>query len=125
MFFFFQAEDGIRDLTVTGVQTCALPISSLFCRWHIELRECFRNNCAGCCVPCGHNSNSKAVDAAPPGSWQRVRRRVSDRGTAHFLPTVVLWEEWEAAWFPWVEVPDYRLGFALDPANSTTAPSSQ
>src|SRR2546427_80870 len=30
--FFFQAEDGIRDLTVTGVQTCALPIfcSTLF-----------------------------------------------------------------------------------------------
>src|SRR2546430_5166093 len=26
--FFFQAEDGIRDLTVTGVQTCALPICS-------------------------------------------------------------------------------------------------
>src|SRR2546427_1193902 len=28
--FFFQAEDGIRDLTVTGVQTCALPIYNLF-----------------------------------------------------------------------------------------------
>src|SRR2546430_4314454 len=28
-FFFFQAEDGIRDLTVTGVQTCALPICNL------------------------------------------------------------------------------------------------
>src|SRR5205085_5628783 len=28
--FFFQAEDGIRDLTVTGVQTCALPICTLF-----------------------------------------------------------------------------------------------
>src|SRR2546429_6800074 len=27
--FFFQAEDGIRDVAVTGVQTCALPIS-----WH-------------------------------------------------------------------------------------------
>src|SRR2546430_12223817 len=27
LMFFFQAEDGIRDLTVTGVQTCALPIS--------------------------------------------------------------------------------------------------
>ena len=26
MFFFFQAEDGIRDTHVTGVQTCALPI---------------------------------------------------------------------------------------------------
>src|SRR2546430_11097279 len=29
VFFFFQAEDGIRDLTVTGVQTCALPICCL------------------------------------------------------------------------------------------------
>src|SRR5688572_31107888 len=29
-FFFFQAEDGIRDLTVTGVQTCALPIFTGF-----------------------------------------------------------------------------------------------
>src|SRR5207244_8248692 len=28
VFFFFQAEDGIRDDLVTGVQTCALPISS-------------------------------------------------------------------------------------------------
>src|SRR5215213_10325907 len=27
--FFFQAEDGIRDWSVTGVQTCALPISAL------------------------------------------------------------------------------------------------
>src|SRR2546429_7429276 len=27
--FFFQAEDGIRDVAVTGVQTCALPISAL------------------------------------------------------------------------------------------------
>src|SRR5947209_16532448 len=26
LFFFFQAEDGIRDIGVTGVQTCALPI---------------------------------------------------------------------------------------------------
>src|SRR3712207_7904968 len=28
LFFFFQAEDGIRDIGVTGVQTCALPIWS-------------------------------------------------------------------------------------------------
>src|SRR5256886_10117881 len=42
--FFFQAEDGIRDLTVTGVQTCALPIYSVPVmgrpiaapRWRIE-----------------------------------------------------------------------------------------
>src|SRR5256885_9751356 len=30
-FFFFQAEDGIRDYKVTGVQTCALPISATWC----------------------------------------------------------------------------------------------
>src|SRR5207244_10394110 len=30
VFFFFQAEDGIRDDLVTGVQTCALPISQLW-----------------------------------------------------------------------------------------------
>src|SRR5260370_18978945 len=37
MIFFFQAEDGIRDSSVTGVQTCALPI------WfrHREIRSCF------------------------------------------------------------------------------------
>src|SRR5256885_4725516 len=29
-FFFFQAEDGIRDYKVTGVQTCALPISRAY-----------------------------------------------------------------------------------------------
>src|SRR2546422_8827696 len=29
VFFFFQAEDGIRDVAVTGVQTCALPISHI------------------------------------------------------------------------------------------------
>src|SRR2546425_8662923 len=35
LFFFFQAEDGIRDKLVTGVQTCALPISVLpwRCSW--------------------------------------------------------------------------------------------
>src|SRR2546430_9598924 len=32
VFFFFQAEDGIRDLTVTGVQTCALPICRTIAR---------------------------------------------------------------------------------------------
>src|ERR1022692_2561640 len=39
-FFFFQAEDGIRDYKVTGVQTCALPI----CTWGTTpcaVRDCF------------------------------------------------------------------------------------
>ena len=42
-FFFFQAEDGIRDYKVTGVQTCALPISlrqrPAFYTAHFSLRQ--------------------------------------------------------------------------------------
>src|SRR6266436_8525502 len=34
-FFFFQAEDGIRDVAVTGVQTCALPI------YQVQCLDCF------------------------------------------------------------------------------------
>src|SRR5690606_39885300 len=42
-FFYFQAEDGIRDFHVTGVQTCALPISPLDHPWvpvHDRLAPC-------------------------------------------------------------------------------------
>src|SRR5204862_2437392 len=41
-FFFFQAEDGIRDLYVTGVQTCALPIWGRAMRWpHANWPSCY------------------------------------------------------------------------------------
>src|SRR5690349_24669537 len=61
IFFFFQAEDGIRDLYVTGVQTCALPI------WP-------RVGCMPCCA-----SSSPAVhpDDCPlnrPRNWLRSVR---------------------------------------------------
>src|SRR5205807_4975401 len=36
-FFFFQAEDGIRDYKVTGVQTCALPILTLIVAFAVLL----------------------------------------------------------------------------------------
>src|SRR5699024_12224306 len=36
-FFFFQAEDGIRDRNVTGVQTCALPISVVKKSDHLDI----------------------------------------------------------------------------------------
>src|SRR5205809_6162316 len=42
-FFFFQAEDGIRDVAVTGVQTCALPI----CRRRVVLRRQHLRRLAG------------------------------------------------------------------------------
>src|SRR5256884_5533306 len=41
-FFFFQAEDGIRDVAVTGVQTCALPISG----WRFPARRANRQRCS-------------------------------------------------------------------------------
>src|SRR6266478_8893643 len=41
LFFFFQAEDGIRDLTVTGVQTCAFPIW-IFRGFGVEVVELIR-----------------------------------------------------------------------------------
>src|SRR5690606_40955857 len=38
-FFFFQAEDGIRDFHVTGVQTCALPILNYELKYHLQRGE--------------------------------------------------------------------------------------
>src|SRR5206468_6232889 len=59
LIFFFQAEDGIRDLIVTGVQTCALPI------WRRS--ESFRNLS-------GHSRESTCQTTR---SYMRVQRPVS------------------------------------------------
>src|SRR2546429_6508306 len=42
--FFFQAEDGIRDVAVTGVQTCALPISTIGFNKCLMNSACFQKN---------------------------------------------------------------------------------
>src|SRR5690349_24150426 len=39
-YFFFQAEDGIRGLYVTGVQTCALPIYQPHRAWGVRVGRC-------------------------------------------------------------------------------------
>src|SRR5207248_5510013 len=54
-FFFFQAEDGIRDRTVTGVQTCALPILFEF-----DFNSCCRDEIA-------HLRNEAMVRLGGPG----------------------------------------------------------
>src|SRR5438270_11554814 len=58
--FFFQAEDGIRDLTVTGVQTCALPIShsSKTCRPECSSRAVLRG-CARTMIHAGRRDDSR------------------------------------------------------------------
>src|SRR6478672_13908849 len=56
-FFFFQAEDGIRDLIVTGVQTCALPISGIE-RRPVPVRS------GGCVIPSDEARGLWAAESA-------------------------------------------------------------
>src|SRR5699024_1141726 len=58
LFFFFQAEDGIRDRNVTGVQTCALPIS-VACRISADAVQCGNR-----AVALSDGSMTKAEDKA-------------------------------------------------------------
>src|SRR5882762_8234352 len=63
MFFFFQAEDGIRDSSVTGVQTCALPISTAPARFHITAR--FTRAWSGRSSPRRKRENGGSASASP------------------------------------------------------------
>src|SRR2546430_4037282 len=81
-FFFFQAEDGIRDLTVTGVQTCALPISTTT-RTQRRSRSTATDGCTPatsaratpmgrCGSPTGRRTSTSAVaSTCPPRSEER------------------------------------------------------
>src|SRR5207248_6503567 len=59
-FFFFQAEDGIRDRTVTGVQTCALPISSVLAGAEIS---------SGCGSPSSVSSSGEIARTSWVSGW--------------------------------------------------------
>src|SRR2546430_12706879 len=76
IFYFFQAEDGIRDLTVTGVQTCALPISG-----HPR-RPRHRPECAGSADPIGAPIDVRAPTLPP---FERRLRRRSSAGFARAI----------------------------------------
>src|SRR2546428_11950237 len=72
MLFFFQAEDGIRDLIVTGVQTCALPIShSRSCPWQASARRAGTIGTAGSLrrlAPAGFGANGSGRTKIGRGS---------------------------------------------------------
>src|SRR6266498_878222 len=68
-FFFFQAEDGIRDADVTGVQTCALPISRPF-RWPATPSS--RLPAASRWRPCGRSP--RPASTSPPSGRSPTRR---------------------------------------------------
>src|SRR5437870_9971335 len=73
-FFFFQAEDGIRDGHVTGVQTCALPICGVATTFRdvVSLDDC-------CCLTVFFLNVGQGDSAAlrtPNGRWRSEERRV-------------------------------------------------
>src|SRR5689334_24991864 len=61
-FFFFQAEDGIRDGTVTGVQTCALPI----CCAPYPLRSTESRSTTRISLTCRHSTAARGCVAKLP-----------------------------------------------------------
>src|SRR2546427_7328369 len=70
LFFFFQAEDGIRDLTVTGVQTCALPILARQAPWWEEWPVPGQARC--CLTPRAGPAGAAAANAErTEGSWTK------------------------------------------------------
>src|SRR5262249_58087001 len=85
--FFFQAEDGIRDWSVTGVQTCALPISH-------HLRQ----------APSGAEGPARAAsdDACgrPAGDRRRVVGRAHQGAEGPRSEERRVGKEWRSRWAP-------------------------
>src|SRR2546426_7994790 len=98
-FFFFQAEDGIRDYKVTGVQTCALPISKYNVSPYLGfspngknglLRStaCALANAASGCRPVSFTSTSRPT-AVIVGSW--LARTLPSTGAVAGVIGVISW----------------------------------
>src|SRR5688572_15312812 len=89
--FLFQAEDGIRDLTVTGVQTCALPISS--CHACEVGRGAVPQSALAWSVECSHGVRAgrggSAGSTAPAAGQDAVGNRSEERRVG---------KEWRSRW---------------------------
>src|SRR5438067_11632009 len=78
-FFFFQAEDGIRDRNVTGVQTCALPISRF---WELSQRSAAHSMNPTQRMDarsCSHTVSGKTSWAARRKSSMQISHRSEER----------------------------------------------
>src|SRR5689334_23830931 len=80
-FFFFQAEDGIRDGTVTGVQTCALPISGSQSPSYTITRQAYCDPGAANfdVVVTAHNPNSNTFTMSSRSEERRVGKECRSR----------------------------------------------
>src|SRR5258708_40232615 len=85
-FFFFQAEDGIRDDLVTGVQTCALPI------WHRDGWACWerhRSDCARSILEPSRRTargDCEASRRSQASGGRSGERRVGEKGRSRWAP---------------------------------------
>src|SRR5690606_39614333 len=93
--FFFQAEDGIRDFHVTGVQTCALPISDRHLRVGAQVMSTLRALDAPLSQPIRRPPPEFAVSADKPpftasgfpAGWAYAAGAAMGAGTRALLPS--------------------------------------
>src|SRR5690606_40243356 len=112
VFFFFQAEDGIRDFHVTGVQTCALPIS-FSAKASITLRSTIARLVAVHFCPAKRIAPLTTMSAA-------LSRSASASTIAAFLPPISSWylmPRAAASWAMWEPT-------ALEPVKVTALTAS-
>src|SRR5256884_3244881 len=110
LFFFFQAEDGIRDVAVTGVQTCALPISP---RWR-RARVTAGSALCATSAPARCSRIQGCPRARPPAPWPAA----SSRCPARRRPTLLRPSELESPFNllqPRPALPLARLPYLQDP----------
>src|SRR2546429_7128040 len=97
MYFFFQAEDGIRDVAVTGVQTCALPICHRLGRAHRDFP----------CVLAKETLESHAIKSFFGEHARKVAVSSTKSMTGHLLGGAGgrseerrVGKEWRSRWWP-------------------------
>src|SRR2546430_6508435 len=89
IFFFFQAEDGIRDLTVTGVQTCALPISVGSVTLNQQLSEDRANEVVNILIQDGQIPLTRMLAPGAMGESQQTGKDTTAEGQAENRRVVV------------------------------------
>src|SRR2546430_11463387 len=96
---FFQAEDGIRDLTVTGVQTCALPIYAPECRGpHLPVSEA---DVLPCRPPTPLSVGVRTSQCRRPTLWRRGARHPWASGPACRSEERRVGKECRSRWSPY------------------------
>src|SRR5256885_17060447 len=88
LFFFFQAEDGIRDYKVTGVQTCALPISRRTApsTWRAPSRPPDSVESSSTAMPCRRRRRVRSAASSKRPAPRSEERRVGEECRSRWSP---------------------------------------